>query len=331
VRAHLEIVSAPGCGGEGEITSRVARRSSRIRFVERGPGVRRARAELRPAGNGSFAATLTLWTDDGRELVRRVRPARCADALEALSLVLLVSLDPDADLSEAAATPSETEPQPDAPAASAESAAPPQAPPETTRATEPRRAASDAPQSEPESPPEAPGSPSRFRPLAGVFASARGGPAPGWMPGLGVFAGVVGPGFPSEFAVRLGFARHRRAGFAVESGSAEFELDALRLELCPLGLRMGAAGLHACLAGELGELEASGTGLPESRAAARPWRALGVSGWFGLRPWPVLELSLSGGLEHPLVRDRFEFNPEVFHEVGPIGGWVSLGAALSIP
>ena len=105
----------------------------------------------------------------------------------------------------------------------------------------------------------------------------------------------------------------------------------MRLELCPLGFRLGAAGIRACLDGELGELEAVGSGLPDARGAARPWRSVGVSGWAGLWPWPVLELSLSGGLEHPLVRDRFEFNPEVFHEVGPLGGWLSLGVGLSIP
>jgi hypothetical protein len=349
VRAHLEVVTAGGCGSEAEIAARVGRRSSRIRFVEPGPDVRRARAELRPASNELFAASLSLWTDDGRELVRRVRPARCADALEALSLVLLVSLDPDADLGETSAptpaqeqVPAETG-APDAPASAATRAAgpTPAAPARTRKRREGPDAQAEADalelkresesESESESEAAAPGSGSRYRPFAGAFASVRGGPAPGWMPGFGVLVGVLGPGFPSESALRLSVARHGRSGFEVEGGSAEFELDTVRLELCPLGLRLGRAALRACIQGELGELEASGSGLPDSRSAARPWRSLGVSGWLGVHPWPVLDLSLSGGLEHPLVRDRFEFNPEVFHEVGPVCGWLSLGAGLSIP
>ena len=338
MRAHLEVVTAGGCGSEAEITARVVRRSSRIRFVEPGSDVRRARAELRPASNELFAASLSLWTGDGRELVRRVRPARCADALEALSLVLLVSLDPDADLGETAGPSPAQEPAgtgaPDATASAATSAAPPTpAAPATGKGREAPNAQIEADELERERAAAAPGSGSRYRyrPLAGAFGSVRAGPAPGWMPGFGVFAGVLGPGFPSESALRLSVTRHRRSGFEVDAGSAEFELDTLRLELCPLGLRLGAAAFHACLQGELGELEASGSGLPDSRSAARPWRSLGVSGWFGVRPWPVLELSLSGGLERPLVRDRFEFNPEVFHEVGPVCGWLSLGVGLSIP
>jgi hypothetical protein len=351
VRAHLEVVSAGGCGSEAEITARVGRRSSRIRFVDPGPDVRRARAELRPASNELFAASLSLWTDDGRELVRRVRPARCADALEALSLVLLVSLDPDADLGETAAPSPAQEPTetgaPDATAPATPSAAQPTsaAPARKGKRRNGQEAEAEAEadakadpdadalelKRESESEAAAPGSRSRYRPFAGAFASVRGGPAPGWMPGFGVFAGVLGPGFPSESALRLGVARHGRSGFEVKGGSAEFQLDTVRLELCPLGLRVAPAALHACIQGELGELEARGSGLPDSRSAARPWRSLGVSGWLGVRPWPALELSLSGGLEHPLVRDRFEFNPEVFHEVGPVCGWLSLGLALSIP
>jgi hypothetical protein len=349
VRAHLEVVTAGGCGSETEITARVGRRSSRIRFVDPGPDVRRARAELRPASNELFAASLSLWTDDGRELVRRVRPARCADALEALSLVLLVSLDPDADLGETAAPSPAQEPaetgSPDATASATTSAAQPT--PSAPARRGKRRDGPDAEaeaeanananalelkrESESEAAAPGSGSRSRYRPFAGAFASVRAGTAPGWMPGFGVFAGVLGPGFPSESALRLSVARHGRSGFEVEGGSAEFELDTVRLELCPLGLRVGPAALHACIQGELGELEASGSGLPDSRSAARPWRSLGGSGWLGVRPWRVLELSLSGGLEHPLVRDRFEFNPEVFHEVGPVCGWLSLGLALSIP
>src|SRR5688572_15268744 len=233
VRAHLEVVTAGGCGSEAEITARVGRRSSRIRFVEPGPDVRRARAELRPASNELFAASLSLWTDDGRELVRRVRPARCADALEALSLVLLVSLDPDAELGEPAATspapdPAEAgAPEPTATGA-ATSAAPPSsaAPASTGKRREAPDAEAEQADGDSESEPEASGSGSRYRyrPFAGAFGSVRGGPAPGWMPGFGLVAGVIGPGFPSESALRLSVTRHFRSGFAVEAGSAEFEL-----------------------------------------------------------------------------------------------------------
>lgn len=333
MRAHLEVVQTAGCGSQAELQARVVRRSTRIRFVEPGPGVRRARAELRPAGNELVASSLSLWTEDGRELVRRLRPARCADALDALSLVLLVSLDPDADLTAAAAEPEPAQTDASsAGSAGAEATAERETPAEAPAAPNPVEAVEegDGSEGERESIPSS-GSGLGFRPLVGGLGSLRGGPAPGWMPGFGVFVGLTGPGFPSESVLRLSFTRHRRSGFEVAGGSAEFELDALRLELCPVGLRAGVVGLQACLQGELGQLEAEGSRTVDARAVGRPWRSLGVSGWVGVRPWPVLELSFAGGLERPLVRDRFQFNPEVFHEVGAVGGWVSLGVGLSIP
>jgi len=335
VRAHLEVVEAAGCGSQAELTARVLRRSTRIRFVEPGPGVRRARAELRPAGSDLVASSLSLWTDDGRELVRRLRPARCTDALDALSLVLLVSLDPDAEVGAPGLEPAEPNAGTSSPSSPAAEAPPRPATAERRPAnTEARTAADPAPVDEADEDralvPSS-GSGWLFRPFGGAFGSVRGGPAPYWMPGFGVFAGLSGPGFPSESVLRLSFSRHRRSGFEVEGGSAEFELDALRLELCPVGLRVGAVGVHGCLQGELGELEAWGSKTLEPRSAARPWRSVGVSGGAGFRPWRTLELSLSGGLDHPLVRDRFAFNPEVFHEVGSVGGWLSLGLGLSIP
>src|SRR5687767_14604676 len=97
VRAHLELFAPDGCGTLTELRERVRHRSERVRFVEPGPGVRRARAELRVLPNRALRATLVWWSEDGRELVRELRANDCAGALDALALVLAVTLSPDAD------------------------------------------------------------------------------------------------------------------------------------------------------------------------------------------------------------------------------------------
>jgi hypothetical protein len=344
VRAHLELVAPDGCGTLAELRERVRRRSERMRFVEPGPGVRRARAELRVLPDRTLRATLVWWSEDGRELVRELRAPGCADALDALALVLAVALSPDAEAGvtttpgsegggqEAKGAPSRAEEGSPASgselAASASSAASASA--TASSATEvssstpsaDERTGSDGSSS---------GASWSLRPFAGISAGARFGPAPGALPGFGGFIGLTTPGIPDVGLVRFNLSRHRRAGFAAEGGSAEFELDSLRLDLCPLGAARAPIVVHGCVSGEFGVLAAGGSSTLSARSVERPWRSLGAALLLAFRPATFIELELKGAVEHPLIRDRFQFFPRIFHEVPPITAGVELGLAARIP
>jgi hypothetical protein len=340
VRAHLELVAPDGCGTLAELRERVRRRSERMRFVEPGPGVRRARAELRVLPDQTLRATLVWWSEDSRELVRELRAPGCADALDALALVLAVALSPDAEAGvttapasegggqDAKGEPSRAEEGSPAsgsePAAAASSAATAPSATEVSSSTPSadERTGSDSSSS---------GASWSLHPFAGISAGARFGPAPRALPGFGGFVGLTTPGVPDVGLVRFNLSRHRRAGFAAEGGSAEFELDSLRLDLCPLGAARAPIVVHGCVSGEFGVLAAGGSSTLSPRSVERPWRSLGAGLLLAFRPATFIELELSGAVEHPLVRDRFQFFPRVFHEVPPITARVELGLAARIP
>jgi hypothetical protein len=332
VRAHLELVAPDGCGTQAELHERVRRRSARVRFVEPGPAVRRARAELRAGAGGALRATLVWWSDDGRQLVRELTAPNCADALDALALVLAVTLDPDAELGELPGE-AKVSPAPDgAPDSTVDrrAAQPEQASaPRASQARPANRRETRAGQSD-----SAPGASSGFRlsVLAGVTAGVRSGAAPGVLPGFGGFVGVeLDPALVGSALARLSLNRHSRGGFDAEGGTAMFELDTLRLDLCPISFGPAWLAIYGCVAGELGVLAAQGSQTLDAAARERPWRALAAGALAAVRPLPLVELQLSGAIEHALVRDSFEFNPRIFHEVSAIGGRFELALALSIP
>jgi hypothetical protein len=268
-----------------------------------------------------------MWGDDGRKLVRELRASNCVEALDALALVLAVTLDPDADSSATereasrAASPSRGDSRPADEASAPVAAAP-------ARVSEPRTDTAERDDQKIAATDQS----FRVSPALGLLGGLRFGPAPGVLPGFGAFIGLgVTWGIPDSSLLRLAVTRYRRADFEVEGGAAEFELDAARLGLCPFGFELGPLSAHGCFEAELGELEARGSRTVGAEHHARPWRSVGASASFSARPIAELELSLLGGVEHPLVRDRFQFNPRTFHEVEPLTGRLELGVALRIP
>jgi hypothetical protein len=338
VRASLEVRAPDSCGAPRLLLARVERRSARIRFVEPGAGARRVRAEVREVVPRDYRATLSLWSEDGRELVRELRAADCAEAYDALALVIAVTLDPDADLgAEPEENPSEkpteergesgaaAEPRTGAGVAKAEPQPSSRPASEAPAIVERRAEVGDLT-------PSADGSVSALTPSFGLLAAMRSGPAPMVLPGFGMFVGLEGlPGFPERSLVRVSALRHRRGNFEAAGGVADFSLDTLRLDACPFGF--GRAGLRAylCLEAEYGRLEAEGSVTVDGQRRSRPWRSLGAGALVAYSPLPVLELGLLGALEHPLVRDTFQFEPEAFHEVGPVGARLELALGLRLP
>jgi hypothetical protein len=314
VRASLEVRAPEGCGARAPLIERVERRSERIRFVEPGAGVRRVRAEVRAAAAKDYRATLSLWTQDGRELVRELRAQDCAEAFDALALVIAVSLDPDADLRP-------DPPEKPAPRQTGERSAAQAATPRETNAAatpnSPGRSSADPELNADADRGVEPASAGRAwtyapTPSFGVLASVRSGPAPMALPGFGLFV-------------------HRRGNFEAESGVADFELDTLRLDACPVGFGQAELRAYLCLEAELGRLVAAGSATVDGQEETRPWRSLGAAALATYSPISALELGLLGAVEHPLVRDTFQFEPEAFHEVGVVGARLELALGLRLP
>ena len=96
VTAGLQLDAARDCASWQELASGVARRSSRIRLV---PSTGTPATEtllqtaLRPAADGSIAAELVVLQGRKRSL-RRLSAPSCAEAVDALALVIAITLDP---------------------------------------------------------------------------------------------------------------------------------------------------------------------------------------------------------------------------------------------
>jgi hypothetical protein len=306
VTASLELVSTPGCGSEPELAAAIASRSERIRIVPREAASRALRIELKEAG-GSLVATLSLTQPSGRRSQRTLKAATCAEALEAAALVAAVSLDPTASS-----------------APSAEPNAPPAPPPPPAPACPP--CADQAAEREP--PPE-----QGFVPSLDLWFEVLTGPAPAVMPGVaaGVMLAYERDSVLSP-AMRVSFAHFSRGDFRTSAGTADFTLDAVTVELCPLRAKAGPLTLYPCLLRVTGgELHAEGSDTLAPRARGRPWWVVGSSLVGLVRPSASLELTFTLGAGRPLVRDRFQFEPLEFHRVSGVAFTAGAGAGVTFP
>jgi hypothetical protein len=333
--ARLQVEAPEGCATRAELAARVALRSSRIRFADGpGPGLL-LRARVAREGAGPVAAELAVGEGPGRSgPPRRLTAQSCADAVDALALMITILLDPTAGLdaradgglasdgggSRAAAAPTPPESPPARPVAAREPPAP-----------EPPPASQPPPQVEARAPPApaaGPAPPAVRRLGAGVSARAVSGPAPGLMPGVELHVGLaIDRASIWSPAVRLSAAHHWLSGWVTPGGTADFALDALGLDLCPARLRLGAVSVHGCATGAVGRLTASGSNTFAPESHARPWRSAGGTALLHLSLGAHVELEGHAGASAALVRDTFAFS-EAFYRASAVTLTVGLGIAL---
>jgi hypothetical protein len=296
--AHLEVEAQPTCSTRDELVARVVARSTRIRFVDAATGIPTLTARIEVGFRG-VVAQLDVLEPDGRRFSRRLEAPSCAAATDALALVVAITLDPSAAASEAAK-------QPEAKAAIA---APPRPPEAEVRET----------QTEPKPDSGPPPVPSRRGLAAGVLAEVVSGPAPTLMAGVALEgeaslerASVWSP------AAALTVA-HLWSGAAMEAdGIADFSLDLLTLDLCPVRVGILAAAVRACAAGSLGRLTAQGSRTYSPMSAARPFATGGATARLVLPLGSRVAIRARFGAEAALWRDAFEFIPNVFHRVASV-------------
>jgi hypothetical protein len=320
ITAELDVQAPPGCATRDQLVARVLARSPRIHFVEAGRAATALRASINPGPTGSIASELVVAPADGRQSTRRLTASTCTEAIDALALVIAITLDPTYVTA------------PPAPEASTEPAPPPAAP-KAEPAPEPAQRPNDrrpvAPSAAEPEPEQGPATPHLG---GGATAGAWIGPAPRAMAAFGGYASFA---LDRSSIWSLGIVlsgSHAFANGLVESGGvADLTLDTLTLDACPLLLRVAVLEARGCASGLAGRLTATGTETYSGMSYTRPFAAVG--GAVRLSAVVARYLVLSGrfGAAASLIRDAFEFSPEVFHRVASVTLEMELGLGLRFP
>ncbi len=347
--AQLVVHAIPDCTTREELAARVAARSRRIHFDDDAPGPT-LRAIIAPGPRGGAVGELQITEPNGRSSTRRISAPSCAEATDAIALIIALTLDPT---SAPSATPAPHTAPSAAPPAPAPAATPPAASaPAPARAgeapgsspTAPRPESSRARAPAPVVPPPAveandivvappvPPVAARSRFGGGVAGEVVSGPGPEPLPGFGVYlvAALDRDALWSPAAILRG--THAWANGLIESGgTAAFTLDAVTLDACLLRLAASAFEARACATGLYGRLAASGSETYSPTTASRPYAAAGGALALSAAIGRLLEISgrLGGGAS--LVRDSFAFSPTVFHRTAAVTFSASLGIGVRFP
>jgi hypothetical protein len=297
--ARLELEAQPGCSTRDELIARVMARSTRIRFVNDGAGVPNLTARIEVGFRG-VVAQLDVVEPDGRKFSRRLEAPSCAAATDALALVVAITLDPSAATADGAKPPD----------TSATTAKPDKPPEAKVRATPVE------PVPEPE---EAPAIAATRRLAVGVTGEVVSGPAPALLAGAGieVQASLDRASLWSP-AIVLTLA-HLWSGDSTQAdGVADFSMDLLTLDLCPVRLAASWVEARACAAGSLGRLAAQGTNTYDPMSSSRPFATAGATARVALPLGSRVAILARFGAGATLWRDAFQFIPTVFHRVASV-------------
>ena len=338
--ATLDIHAPASCATREALMGRVLARAPRIRFTDGRDATVALRATLQPTARGLTIAELVTSPTRGPRATRRLTAKSCAEAVDALALVIVMALDPASespDVADAGSEPSGSDRPPTKQSAPEAGPRAPTAEPPTVESEE------TTPEIGPPPPPPRPRSPppprlppspraSLARYAFGVTAGALFGPAPGALPAVGGFLSAeIDRSSVWSPALRLS-ARHGARNRLVEpGGTARFALDSLSADLCPLLLRASSLQARPCGSALGGRLAAEGSSTYSPGAFARPFAGLGASLLIDVDLGRHLLITGRVGAIASLIRDSFAFTPEVFHRVA----WVTLdfaaGLALRFP
>jgi hypothetical protein len=248
----------------------------------------------------------------------------CEEALDALALVVAVTLDPSSALGrEPGGEPADSSGgQPTPPAL--------ENPPDRNETRRPEVESHREQVAPPRGTPS--GSWRTFHVGVGLGLEGIYGPPPGVLPGGSLFF-RVGWDRRSVWSpsVIVSGTHFQRDGYRAAGGTADFALDQLRLELCPLAQGQQEVRLHYCAMGTLGELRAAGVRTYEPVTRRRPWWVLGLSAVLTVRPTRALEFTAGFAVGRPMVRDSFEFVPDTIYTVRGISLNATLGVGVILP
>ena len=292
-----------GCPEVADFQRSVQRRSAHVRFVDEGSHDRELSIVLRKDGDLTNGE-LRLIERDGSLRQRSVRFTSCAEAVEGLALITLVSLDPKALL------------EPEKPAEPAPTPAPvPKV--EGPRVSAPPRLVAVAPESRTEVA------------LGGQFNAAFRA-LPGSALGGSLFVDVASTS-PSWFAplLRVAIGHVQRRGLSSnETGEAEanFSLTLATMSACPLRVAGGAFTLRPCAFVSGGLLRAWGSNTTDLEPQSRPYGAWGGSLLAFARASQTTDIVADIAAGPTVFSDRFGFDQELIWKTPAL--YLSSGVGL---
>ena len=290
----LEYRAFAGCPGAESFAGQVDARTPVWRASPPPFDVRLVEVEPLPDG----ALGRVVLSHGGRETTREIRATNCAEALEALALIVAILLDPEADT------------RPHVVARIERAALPPPPPP----------------------PPLAPSRPPYF--VVGMEGSVVGGVGPELLLGPRVLI-ELGQRPPSRWFSSLRLSLLRAASPSVEQagrGAAAFWLDTARLDGCVLRLSTDVASLEPCFGLEAGALTATSTNRDGSRSQTLGFVAADGLVRAALRYADTLLFHLELGAGLPATRYRFRFTGQApLYTSAVVGLRAGIGVGLRFP
>lgn len=318
-QARLDLRGAADCISRGDLAARVAARTPRIQFVD--DASIHAHVVVTAARPGNVVAEVVLATPGAEQPPRRFAARTCAEAADAIALIIAITLDPTlkrpgVDTSGASST-AEGGSDRAAPSTEKPALAPAKPePPVTVEAVAPLALVQSAP--------------ARRHFGVSVAGQTIFGPAPSVMPGVAISGmlaferdGVWSP------ALFVGATHVWRDDLAETGGAASFTLDAATVDACPLRVAWSSFVARPCAAGLVGRLNASGTNTEQGDSASRPFATAGVA--LAASVGTTVELWARVGVGVTLLRDSYEFGGLTFHRASLITTAASLGVGLRWP
>jgi hypothetical protein len=324
----------------------VTARSRRINFSDDAANVPVVRAAIGPSADRGATASavigeMELVRPDGRRAMRRISARSCADATDALGLVIALTLDPAAiapvespnqgpstTTARAAAATPRTAPALQTATATATGAAPPETP---RRRQQVPAAQAPAAVAAAEAPVTVVPILAPLRFALGVGGQMVSGPAPDALWGVSIEAAAYWDRNALWSPALIVSAMHTATGDLVESGgTAAFTLDAVTVDACPSRLTVAGADARLCATASAGRLLAEGSDTFSPASVTRLVAAAGGAASLDLG-LGRFQLSARFGAAASLVRDAFQFAPLVFHRVASVTLTASLGVGLRFP
>jgi hypothetical protein len=301
-----------GCPSAADFQRSVQRRSARVRFVDEGAHDRTLSITIRKDGD-STNGELNLIERDGSLRRRSARFATCAEALEGLALIAVVSLDPQALL------------EPDKPAEPLAVPVPVPVPADVP----PPAQAKAAPA--PESLPAAQRSKMQLAVGSEFNVAIRALPEPAL--GGSLFVDVAS-GSRARFAplLRVAVSYVQRRGLSSGSGAeANFTLTLATVSACPWRFAAGFFALRPCGFASGGVLYARGSKTTNLRQHTRPYGALGGSVSLFASASQTIDIVADLAVGATLLRDSFGFDQDQPWQTPALYLSSALGARFVFP
>jgi hypothetical protein len=325
-RVRLDVRAPPECSSRADLAARVAARSPHIQIAD--DAAISADVTLASDHTGSVVADVTLAGPGASPSPRRVVARTCAEAADAVALIIAVTLDPSQRRKVSAGPP---------PARTAGEAAAATAAPVENASPRPPVPAPEAPVSPPPTaaihaaPPSAAPAVAPARQF-GVTVAGQTifGPAPSVSPGVALYAMAAldrtGPWAP---ALVLGATHVWRDGLAEAGGAASFALDAASVDACPVRLAWSRLTARPCASALVGRMSARGSDTQQGSASARPFAVAGAALTAGFESRVVVSVRLAVGAT--LIRDSYQFATAVFYRAAAITTSASVGVGVRWP